>query len=439
MTVRFMFAQPETEQIRFEPYLIDDTFFRDSTNLPVLTLNGCIKRALKHNITIKSMEADLAASQARRDEGYSSFMPSLSTNLGWQRYDREMLRIRNDEIITSRDSYSASLSASQNLFNGGYDWFQMKYNTLSFGQQILSREQTKSELIYSIKSIYYAIIAADRMVKVAKLSVSRATDQLNLVEEQFKLGSASQSDVAKIRILQADGKLRQVQAENALRENREELNALLFFPLDSIYKLENEMSMPQILMPLDYYIELAMDSSLEIQSMQKASKMYKLSKSMVKSTYYPSVSLSLYYSWSDIELPDRWDDWNDNDSWTLSLNFSWALFSGLSRFYSLKESQAYLLKSNIELEETELSIRKQVRQSYGKINEAIQRIELAKVKLEDAKLTADINTEKYKLGSATLLEMLDSEVSLVESETEYIQALYDYKINVVTIEKLCGR
>ena len=99
---------------------------------------------------------------------------------------------------------------------------------------------------------------------------------------------------------------------------------------------------------------------------------------------------------------------------------------------------AYLSKSEIQLIETEQNLMKQVRETYGNIREAYQRVELAKTRLQDAELTSEISTEKYRLGTATLLEMLDAEMSLVESENEYIHAMYDHKINMANLEKLCG-
>ncbi|MBN1755409.1 TolC family protein [bacterium] len=403
-----------------------------------LSLEDCIQRALEYSPSIESKIFDLESSEARKRGEYSSFMPKVTTGLGWRRYDKEMLSITADEIVRSSDSYSASLSATQSLFTGGYQWFSMKYQQESYRQEVLSLKQEKSDIVYAVKSTYYAIIAAQRLVILSKLGVKRAEDQLNLVTQKYELGSASQSDVAKTRVLMAEEKLRLIQAQNGEREYREDLNELLNYPLDLQFTLASDSLISRELKPMTDYIELALDSSLDISSMENALNLYKIAKTMVNSAFYPALSLSLNYSWNNIELPDNWEEWRDADSWTLSMNLSWTLFNGLSRYYDHRESSLNFYKGELQLDQTIKNIVKQVRQTYGKVMESQQRIELSEARLEDARLTYEITSEKYKLGTATLLELLDSEVSLTSSENEHIQALYEYKINIALLDKLCG-
>ena len=53
----------------------------------------------------------------------------------------------------------------------------------------------------------------------------------------------------------------------------------------------------------------------------------------------------------------------------------------------------------------------------------------------------DVNLarEKYNLGAATILEVLDAEVSLKQAQTNQVQALFDYNLAISRLEKAMGR
>ena len=47
--------------------------------------------------------------------------------------------------------------------------------------------------------------------------------------------------------------------------------------------------------------------------------------------------------------------------------------------------------------------------------------------------------EKYNLGSASILELLDAEVSFKEAESDGVQAFYDYNLAIAKFEKAIGK
>ena len=49
-----------------------------------------------------------------------------------------------------------------------------------------------------------------------------------------------------------------------------------------------------------------------------------------------------------------------------------------------------------------------------------------------------IATERYKLGLLSQLELKDAELSLIEAETSYSRALYDYSVGLAALEKAQG-
>jgi outer membrane protein TolC len=47
--------------------------------------------------------------------------------------------------------------------------------------------------------------------------------------------------------------------------------------------------------------------------------------------------------------------------------------------------------------------------------------------------------EKYNLGAANILELLDAEVSFKQAESDQVEAWYDYNLAVAQFEKAIGK
>ena len=81
----------------------------------------------------------------------------------------------------------------------------------------------------------------------------------------------------------------------------------------------------------------------------------------------------------------------------------------------------------------------ELKQAFLSVQEAKQKIDLTKKKMESAEEDLDLVQEKYNLGSANILELLDAEVSFKEAESDRVQAFYDYNLAIAEFEKAIGK
>ncbi len=64
---------------------------------------------------------------------------------------------------------------------------------------------------------------------------------------------------------------------------------------------------------------------------------------------------------------------------------------------------------------------------------------MAKNAVEVAAEDLRLNKEKYKVGSGTMLDLINAQVSYTKAKSDHIQALYDYKYAVARLEKAMGK
>jgi outer membrane protein TolC len=152
---------------------------------------------------------------------------------------------------------------------------------------------------------------------------------------------------------------------------------------------------------------------------------------MSKKDYYPTLSGNAAYGRVGERFPLE-------DIWNVGMTVTFPLFSGFSTGYQVEEAIANLnlLKANEEA--LRQGILLEVQQAYLNLQEASERIFTAEMTVRQAEENLELANGRYAAGVGNPIEVTDAEVSLINSKTTYIQALYDYRIAQASIEKAAG-
>jgi len=120
------------------------------------------------------------------------------------------------------------------------------------------------------------------------------------------------------------------------------------------------------------------------------------------------------------------------------LGFRFPIFEGFSRFARNDIRKAESTRSLIEYEKAKKQIRNEVNKIIMDLRFSKERIEITKSNLELATDNLNLINEKYKLETASKIELLDAELFYAESKSKYLEAIYKYKINETMLQALSG-
>ena len=91
------------------------------------------------------------------------------------------------------------------------------------------------------------------------------------------------------------------------------------------------------------------------------------------------------------------------------------------------------------LEKQLVSLRQQISRevwdAFLALKEVKERIANTEVFLKDARENLDISEGEYKEGVGSMLDVLDAETTFVTAEERYIQALADYRIAQLALQR----
>ncbi|MEI9921454.1 MAG: efflux RND transporter permease subunit [Bacteroidota bacterium] len=123
----------------------------------------------------------------------------------------------------------------------------------------------------------------------------------------------------------------------------------------------------------------------------------------------------------------------------VGLQLSVPLFAGLSN--QAKSKQASIAREQAELRTkyNHEQLRSLVHQTVANGREAIVRMQSTAIVNETARLTYDIIQYRYQKGIASRLELNDAELALTASQSNYLEAVFDYLSARIALERIMGK
>ncbi len=389
-----------------------------------LTLEECIKIALKNNPTIKKERRIITQYEYRIKKDVSSFYPTINLSGGYS-YSG------NDYSERGVNNYSFSLNLNQLLFNG-LDRIH-KYNISKYEKLIAIQNYyaAVNDLIYNIKNNYFQILLNKKQIDVIKKIIERRKQDLAIIKLKYDAGKESLSSVMEMK---ADIR----ESEYNLFEKEEELKTIkktLFILMGSekVYEIDTENYndyFPEIV--YDDIVEKAWKNYPDINRIKIEIQIEKERLKSIKSEYFPDINLTGGYSFIDDTFFPK------NKSWNIGLNMSLSLFSGFSTPYSVNEQKSRIKALNESLIEIENNIKINLIKLVNQYNLLRKKIEVIDLKYSATLENYRLIKLQYKQGKISYLWLKQKETELSNLEIQKEQLLYNIRTTLAQIEKYTG-
>jgi len=397
----------------------------------ILTLEDCIRIAVERHPDIRAKIAEAKASKLRVKQSFSSFLPSLDFSSGYSKSGFD----RNSDFTGagSRDSYTVGFALSQNIFDFGRslsNWRMSKDEAEALSYVL---NTTGQETVYKVIEAFYGHLKALKLEKVNQEAFALAEFYLKQIRGFYKAGTRPKIDVARAEVDLSNAKVALIKAKNGVRLSMVGLNNAMGIGIDGpeFYQIKDE---PELIKP-DYNIDdlflLACRNRPEFLELNARLMAREQKIKYLKSEFLPSISGRMSYDWKGDSSPlDR--------EWKVGLSMNVPLFSGLDTSYKLKEAVENLKSVKNRIDSLKLQIKKDVEQGILNLKEAEERVIATKSALKQAKENLRLAEGRYKVGLATIIDLIDARVLFLEANTDLITALYDCKIGEATIKKAVG-
>lgn len=181
--------------------------------------------------------------------------------------------------------------------------------------------------------------------------------------------------------------------------------------------------------------QMAEEASAMVRAAEASTRVAELDVKSARASYWPSLSMSSGYSWSNNEPTLN----NGNTSWNLRLSGSYTIFNGFSREASVARAVNQSRVAQLQEADARLQVRELVDGALQTIRTAERAIALAEQALVVAQEDLRVVRERYRLGVATSLDLITSQIALRQADVDVVLARYDFALAKADLESLIGR
>ncbi len=410
---------------------------------PVITgelrLEDALKLALLYNRDLEQVVEEKEFAEGQILSAYGNVLPTVSVSGTYRRLeDVNAFEVGGNRIqLGALDNYSATLSVTQPLFDGGSLGAGLraaKYYKALADENIQARaEQT----IYQTQSLYLQSLLLQEQFNVSKERVELSKAALEDVQNQQKFGTASEYNVLRAKVDLANARTQMININNSLEQALSQLFITMGVSQQSKITLGDSLSYE----PADWDEEKAIHTALLNRPDLAGSKlMVELQEESVKSSYssyFPTVNAFFDNTWGKpnpiVQTQNEW-----GRIWNAGISLNWPIFS-LNREGAIKQQKSALRQQQISY----LSMREQV---LFEVHSAILALENTREAVEAQELTLDQAREGLRLAKAQFEEgtigqvaLLDAQQSLTEAQFNYFSSLHDHALARLDLNRATGQ
>jgi len=413
-----------------------------SLSAKVLTLEDCIQLAIKNSADLVRARGQVRVADGLVWQAFGAFLPGISASGSVNQINSEPgQRVIQDQIFQSSGltkSYNLGASANLTIFNGGQNIFNYLGAKTDKSYYEYTAEQTEQSLVLSVKTTYFAYLAALKLKQAGEEAVKRSEEQLKLATSKYEIGSASKSDVLKAQVQYGKDKLFLLDTDNGIRTSRADLAYLIGADVNSDVDFSQEYERKDYSGTEEEALKFGLAHYPGLLAGEKNLQAAKYDLRSTKGRYLPTVSFGVGRSWSN-EFWSNVSKFRRQDArWSFGTSIDIPIFDNFSRKAALSRSKVNLNNARADYSYLLNNLALQIKKAYLEINKAEEALKVAEENEAAAKEDMSLVREKYSLGAATMLEVLDAEVSLITAQNSKIQSEFDFNMAVAKLENAMG-
>ncbi|MBA2627777.1 MAG: TolC family protein [Gemmatimonadales bacterium] len=385
--------------------------------------------------------ANVMTADARLRTTRAAYLPNLSiSSSGSKSATDGAARIDpiTGEVLpggSSTTSLSSGVNASVDLFTGfrrGADIGAARATTEAASAS-LSNARFQQRL--NTTNAFFDALAARQLLAVREASVRRAQEQLKISVSKLAAGSATRSDSLRSRVTLGTAQLQLLNAQTTLATS--EANLARNIGVTGRVRAAEDSALYHLSADVDSAAlrAEAYEKSPSVQAALASSRAAAASLRASRSGYWPTLALSAGTSFNGSNRTD-YHLFNQRQ---VSLQLSWTLFNRFSREQQIATQQANLDIAAANAADIGRGIETTLTGQLASLQAARAGIDIAQTSVAAATEDLRVVQERYRLGAATIVDVLTSQESLNQAEIDAVNARFGYLRARAQIEALLGR
>jgi outer membrane protein len=428
-----------TSQSLYEPN--DTQAYSDATfdlEAP-LTLQKAIEISLANNPSLMVDHYEIQASWDEKDEATGAVLPSIGLQGGYSRYrDYRLIQPRRPgtagDLQFSDELFSGDIVLSIPVYTGGKLVNQIKSAELIAQSKERQLLHNRSELVFNVSSVFYSILSQREVIESLNFSHKVLEEHLKKIRDLIEAQKAAKVDLLRTEVRLADIEQQLIHEQNILKIKKSVLANYL--GLEGSYEnldVEGELQQTETPSGSEDGFARAMINRQDYQSLLLTVEASEKTVEIAKARRSVDVSLRASYG-------NRWDgdSSQDNEVGEIGLYAQMPLFEGGRIEAAIRRVKNRLNAQKQMLRKLQQQIRLEIDTAKSNLQSTQARIDVTQKALEQSQESLRIERQKYELGKGAIVDVLDAQSEMLNSQVNYYTSLADYNIAAAQLRMAIG-
>lgn len=430
-------------------------------------LIGVFQDALRFDTTIREAEATLKAAREDNPQALAALLPQVSGNYAWSRSKQIYDLVEPYPCAAGTPGCTAgglepfSETETEYVNQHGYQ-LQLQQSIFSWSlletlaqahKKVAQAEATyraaQEDLVQRVATAYFNILNAVDNLAAQQASLEALTRQLDQANKRYQVGLIAITDVREAQAAHDNQAAAVIDAKRNLSSMQQALREITAQDYDSLAKPGEDMPLltPQPADP-ERWVATSMDQNLSLVSSRLAADVARDGVRIAFGGHLPTINLtgtrSDQISSTDAELafgglpPGRLSFPGEIVNNQIQLQINVPIFSGGLVQSQVRQAQYTWIAAKDHVQTVSRQTEHQARDAYNNVVSEVARVNALKQGVLSADTALKATEAGYQVGTRTAVEVLQERQNLVQAQTNYAQARYNYLVDIVQLREAAG-
>jgi outer membrane protein len=407
-----------------------------------MPLASAVDLVLKNSAQVQIAAESVLGAELKIGESRSLYWPQVNITGNYTRMSLfgEFTIPFNGQMMTIKfgtpNNYNFRAGVVEQVFNWGRTARTVE---LSKAGVDLARDgvlMTKHMLGYQVVPLYYGTVFFREAIKVLEDNLKAFEQKASTTKQRYDAGLASSFDVNLLQVQLSALRGQKVDFENGIAKFRIAFNAFAGREEASPFEPEADLAFKAARFDKEALLKEAYAQRIEFTQLGHQLDIGKASLGLAKTGDKPTLVAAFNYEFRNGFMPEM-DKIKGN--WTAALSVSYPVFDGKRTSAQVAQAESSLKAVELRRTDLERSVAMEIETQLADLGATQQKLEIEKVKIQQAEDTLRIAEERYQRGLVSATELVDAQNAVESARLNALQLSYNHILSQYSLFRACGR
>jgi outer membrane protein TolC len=369
----------------------------------------------------------------------ADWLPQLNSSNEYLHYFKgSPVTSANPAVVSPINEYSSlGLQASQVIYNNDVLLAakSAKYSRLYYKQNTVS---SQINVVSDVSKAFFDVLLSEKQLDILNEDITRLQRSLKDAYNQYQAGVVDKTDYKQATISLNNSIATRKQTQEAIKSKTAYLKQIMGIGADKNLLLSYDSTHYVSEAAIDTNQQLNYNNRIEYQLLQTSKSLQNLNAQYYKWSFLPSISAVGAYDL--IYLNTKFSNLYNNNYPSLyaGLTLSFPIFTGTKRLQNLSKARLQVDRADLDVVNSVNTINTEYVQALADYKSNYTNWQLLNENVSLAKDVYKVVSLQYREGIKTYLDVIISQADLRTAELNYYNALFQVLSSKIDLEKALG-